>query len=54
LATLALRPLLDLELRLGEGSGATLAVGLVRASCALMSEVRTYREANIERPERPH
>jgi nicotinate-nucleotide--dimethylbenzimidazole phosphoribosyltransferase len=52
LAALELRPLLDLELRLGEGSGATLAVGLVRASCALMSEVRTYREANIERPER--
>ncbi len=54
LAALALRPLLELELRLGEGSGATLAVGLVRASCALMSEVRTYREANIERPERGH
>lgn len=52
LAALGLRPLLDLELRLGEGSGAALAVGLVRASCALMSEVRTYREANIERPER--
>ncbi|MET0286029.1 MAG: nicotinate-nucleotide--dimethylbenzimidazole phosphoribosyltransferase [Polyangiales bacterium] len=52
LAALELRPLLDLDLRLGEGSGATLAVALVRASCALMSEVRTYREANIERPER--
>ncbi|HEX5660318.1 MAG TPA: nicotinate-nucleotide--dimethylbenzimidazole phosphoribosyltransferase [Polyangiales bacterium] len=52
LMALELRPLLNLELRLGEGSGATLAVGLVRASCALMSEVRTYREANIERPER--
>jgi nicotinate-nucleotide--dimethylbenzimidazole phosphoribosyltransferase len=52
LAALGLNPLLELELRLGEGSGATLAVGLVRASCALMSEVRTYREANIDRPER--
>jgi nicotinate-nucleotide--dimethylbenzimidazole phosphoribosyltransferase len=52
LAALGLRPLLELELRLGEGSGATLAVGLVRAACALMSEVRTYEEANIERPER--
>jgi nicotinate-nucleotide--dimethylbenzimidazole phosphoribosyltransferase len=52
LAALGLRPLLELDLRLGEGSGATLAVGLVRAACALMSEVRTYEEANIERPER--
>lgn len=52
LDALALRPLLELDMRLGEGSGATLAVGLVRASCALMSEVRTYQEANIDRPER--
>jgi hypothetical protein len=27
-------------------------VSLLRAACALMSEVRTYEEANIERPER--
>ncbi|HEY6880260.1 MAG TPA: nicotinate-nucleotide--dimethylbenzimidazole phosphoribosyltransferase, partial [Polyangiales bacterium] len=52
LEALALRPLLQLDMRLGEGSGATLAVGLVRASCALLSEVRTYQEANIDRPER--
>lgn len=51
LAELGLRPLLRLDMRLGEGSGAVLAVGLLRAACATMSEVRTFREANIERPE---
>jgi len=52
LEALGLRPLLELEMCLGEGSGAVLAVGLVRAACAVMREVRTYEEANIERPER--
>jgi nicotinate-nucleotide--dimethylbenzimidazole phosphoribosyltransferase len=52
LQSLGLRPLLDLGMRLGEGTGAVLAVGLVRAACAVMSEVRTFEEANIERPER--
>ena len=52
LEQLALRPLLELDLCLGEGSGAVLAVGLLRAACAVMHEVRTYEEANIERPER--
>jgi nicotinate-nucleotide--dimethylbenzimidazole phosphoribosyltransferase len=51
LSALGLTPLLELGLSLGEGSGAALAVSLVRAACALMSEVRTYEEANIERPE---
>ena len=51
LTELGLTPLLELGLCLGEGSGALLAVGLVRAACAVMHEVRTYEEANIERPE---
>ncbi|MBD3832506.1 MAG: nicotinate-nucleotide--dimethylbenzimidazole phosphoribosyltransferase [Brevundimonas sp.] len=33
------RPLLELDMRLGEGTGALLAVPLVRAACALLSEV---------------
>jgi nicotinate-nucleotide--dimethylbenzimidazole phosphoribosyltransferase len=48
---LKLSPLLELDLRLGEGSGAVLAVSLLRAACALMAEVRTYEETNIERSE---
>lgn len=33
------RPLLELDLRLGEGTGALLAVPLVKAACALLSDV---------------
>ncbi len=51
LSSLGLRPLLELDMRLGEGSGAVLAVSLLRAACAVMREVRTFEEANIERPE---
>jgi nicotinate-nucleotide--dimethylbenzimidazole phosphoribosyltransferase len=51
LAALSLRPLLSLDMRLGEGSGAVLAYGLLRAGCRVMREVRTFEEANIERPE---
>ena len=51
LDALGLRPLLSLDMRLGEGSGAALALGLLRAGCRVMREVRTFAEANIERPE---
>ena len=46
-------PLLDLELRLGEGSGAVLAVSLVQSAVRLMREMRTFEEANLERPSDP-
>ena len=35
-------PLLDLELRLGEGSGAALAIPLVRAAAAILTDVADY------------
>lgn len=38
------RPLIDLGLRLGEGSGAMAAVPLVRMACAGLSEVPTFAE----------
>jgi nicotinate-nucleotide--dimethylbenzimidazole phosphoribosyltransferase len=47
---LGLRPLLDLDLRLGEGSGAVLAISLIQSGARLMREMRTFEEANIERP----
>jgi nicotinate-nucleotide--dimethylbenzimidazole phosphoribosyltransferase len=50
LAELGLVPLLDLELRLGEGSGAVLGLSLVQSAVRLMREMRTFEEANIERP----
>ncbi len=51
LSALALRPLLALDMRLGEGSGAALAYNLLSAGCRVMREVRTFDEANIERPD---
>ncbi|GDX80118.1 hypothetical protein LBMAG42_19290 [Deltaproteobacteria bacterium] len=48
LDALGLAPLLDLAMRLGEGSGAALAMGLVEAGCRTLSEMRTFAEAGIE------
>jgi nicotinate-nucleotide--dimethylbenzimidazole phosphoribosyltransferase len=50
LDALGLEALLDLGLRLGEGSGAVLAMPLVRAAASLFEDVRTFEEANIVRP----
>lgn len=41
------QPLLDLGLRLGEGSGAALAVPLLRMACALHNEMATFAEAAV-------
>ena len=47
LAALGARPLLDLDLRLGEGSGAALAVPVLRAACALHAGMATFDEAGV-------
>ena len=44
LQLLGKRPLLDLEMRLGEGSGAMAAVPLVAMACAGITEVPTFGE----------
>lgn len=44
LERLGLRPLLDLDMRLGEGSGAMAAVPLVAMACAGITEVPTFAE----------
>jgi nicotinate-nucleotide--dimethylbenzimidazole phosphoribosyltransferase len=41
------RPLLDLNLRLGEGTGAALAMNLVEAAVAILTEVATFAEAGV-------
>lgn len=41
------KPLLDLGMRLGEGSGCPLAFKVVEASCAIMNEMATFEEAAI-------
>lgn len=44
---LGLRPLLDLNLRLGEGTGAALAMSLVEAACKVLNEMATFAEAGV-------
>jgi nicotinate-nucleotide--dimethylbenzimidazole phosphoribosyltransferase len=40
-------PLLDLGMRLGEGSGAAVAVPLLRAACALHNQMATFAQAAV-------
>jgi nicotinate-nucleotide--dimethylbenzimidazole phosphoribosyltransferase len=47
LDALGLEPLLDLGLRLGEGSGAALALPLVDASLAILAEMATFESAGV-------
>jgi nicotinate-nucleotide--dimethylbenzimidazole phosphoribosyltransferase len=44
LAHLGLHPVLDLELRLGEGTGACLAVPVVQAAARILHEMATFDE----------
>jgi nicotinate-nucleotide--dimethylbenzimidazole phosphoribosyltransferase len=44
---LGLRPLLDLGMRLGEGTGSALAFNLVEASVRLLNEMATFEEAAV-------
>lgn len=47
LESLGLRPLVDLDLRLGEGSGAVLALPLVQSSVAVLREMATFDSAGV-------
>jgi nicotinate-nucleotide--dimethylbenzimidazole phosphoribosyltransferase len=49
LAELGLEPLLDLRLRLGEASGALLALPIIAAAGALHREMATFEEADVAR-----
>jgi nicotinate-nucleotide--dimethylbenzimidazole phosphoribosyltransferase len=47
LAHLQVRPLLDLDLRLGEGTGALLAWPLVQSAALLLNEMASFESANV-------
>lgn len=47
LETLGLSPLIDLGLRLGEGSGALVAVPIVAAAADILGGMATFGEANV-------
>jgi nicotinate-nucleotide--dimethylbenzimidazole phosphoribosyltransferase len=44
---LGLKPLLDLDLRLGEGTGAALGISLAEAACKILAEMATFGEADV-------
>lgn len=44
---LGLRPILDLDMRLGEGTGSALAMSIVQASAKVLQEIKTFQEAGV-------
>jgi len=48
-AHLGLKPCLDLDMRLGEGTGAALGIFLAEAATRLLSEMATFEEASVSR-----
>lgn len=53
LSYLGLTPILDLQLRLGEGSGAALAVPLVQAAAKILREMATFESAQVSERDVP-
>jgi nicotinate-nucleotide--dimethylbenzimidazole phosphoribosyltransferase len=49
LEKLEIEPVLDLNLRLGEGTGAALAVPILRSACAMMREMATFSGAGVSK-----
>ncbi len=47
LSRLGLTPCLDFDLRLGEGSGAALVIGVVEAACRILDEMATFQGAGV-------
>ena len=54
LEALDLTPLLELGLRLGEASGALLALPVIRLALKTMAETATFTDARVTNPHRPH
>ena len=47
---LELEPILDLRMRLGEGTGAAVALPVLRAAVATLASMATFTEAGVVRP----
>jgi nicotinate-nucleotide--dimethylbenzimidazole phosphoribosyltransferase len=50
---LRLRPLLDLDMRLGEGTGAALGIFLAETAARLLAEMATFGEAGVSERSEP-
>jgi len=44
---IGLKPLLDLDMRLGEGTGAALGMSIAEAACNVLNEMATFEEAGV-------
>ncbi len=49
---LELEPLLDLRMRLGEGTGAALAFSIADAACRIMNDMATFEGAGVSRSDK--
>jgi nicotinate-nucleotide--dimethylbenzimidazole phosphoribosyltransferase len=49
LEALKLPPVLDLEMRLGEGTGACILMGLMEAAAKILGEMATFDSAGVEK-----
>jgi nicotinate-nucleotide--dimethylbenzimidazole phosphoribosyltransferase len=47
LERMQLEPILDLKMRLGEGTGAALAMGLIEAGVKILKEMASFEEAGV-------
>ncbi len=48
---IGIEPVLDLNLRLGEGTGAALTINLIEAACKIMCEMASFDEAGVSKKE---
>ena len=47
LAQMGLKPVIDLDMRLGEGTGAALTIDIVAAACRLMGEMASFESVGV-------
>jgi nicotinate-nucleotide--dimethylbenzimidazole phosphoribosyltransferase len=48
---MGLDPLIDFNMRLGEGTGAALAISMAEATCRIMDEMASFEEAGVSKRE---